>query len=319
MTTVPVTVLMPAYNVERYIREAIDSVLCQTFTDFELLIVNDGSLDGTEGIIRSYADPRVVLLNQPNGGVSHALNTGLRHAKGRYIARFDADDICYPDRLRQQFEFMEQHPDHVLIGSDADYMDKDGERLFKYENVGHSYEEIAGRITVYCPFVHSTVFYRKDVVTALGGYDEKAHTFEDWLLWTKVIRQGKCLNFRTPLICVRLNPESVTVDEKLRGKRFAQLKKQIIHGGGPVTDEEEKELAGILKTQDFSRFKQYSYAILIAKKNLWNSFRPARTRQQSLRAIRLKPLQPQGYLLFALSFLPEKVLSSLYHRSKTSF
>src|ERR1700712_3200957 len=99
-----VTVLMPAYNAEKYIAEAISSVLKQSFTDFELLIVNDGSTDGTEKIINSFNDSRIILISQPNKGVSAALNFGLTHSRALYVARFDADDICHPDRLKIQYE-----------------------------------------------------------------------------------------------------------------------------------------------------------------------------------------------------------------------
>lgn len=94
-----ITVLMPAYNAGKYIREAITSVLEQSFADFELLIVNDGSTDDTADIIDSFNDERIVVLSQENKGVAAALNNGLRHARAPYIARFDADDVCYPYRL----------------------------------------------------------------------------------------------------------------------------------------------------------------------------------------------------------------------------
>ena len=110
MTEVPITVLMPAYNAAQYIAEAIQSVLEQTFTNFELLIVNDGSTDHTSNVLASFTDPRIRVINQVNGGVSVALNAGLREARGTYIARFDADDVCYPYRLEQQYLF-------VLLGS----------------------------------------------------------------------------------------------------------------------------------------------------------------------------------------------------------
>jgi len=317
MGEIKVTVLMPAYNVEKYIREAIDSVLNQRFDGFELLIINDGSTDSTEEIIRGYGDPRIVLISQRNQGVSAALNTGLAHAKGKYIARFDADDVCYPDRLQNQYDFMEQQRGYVLVGSDADYMDREGGYLYRYRNIGHTNEEISERIFSYCPFVHSTVFYRRDIVRSLGGYNVKAHTFEDWLLWTQLIKKGKCLNFETPLISVRLNPESVTVDEKLRGKRFIELKKEIICSGRPITDEQENELVQILKSQNFGRFKRYSYCILIAKKYLWNNFQPSKSRRHSLEAIRLRPLQPMGYLLFLSSLAPERTLLYLHKKSKS--
>src|SRR5687768_3609783 len=114
--SVPVTVLMPVYKGERHIAEAIDSVLAQTFRDFELLIVNDGSTDGTAAIVKAYNDQRIVLLSRPNGGVSAALNTGLEQARGEYIARFDADDVCYPHRLQVQYDFLRSHPDYVMVG-----------------------------------------------------------------------------------------------------------------------------------------------------------------------------------------------------------
>src|SRR5258708_34774335 len=93
-----VTVLMPAYNADKYIAEAITSVLEQSFTDFELLIINDGSTDETVNVVRSFNDPRIVLINQDNKGIASALNAGLNCARSPYIARFDADDICYPNR-----------------------------------------------------------------------------------------------------------------------------------------------------------------------------------------------------------------------------
>src|SRR5471030_2083098 len=98
-----ITVLMPAYNAEKYIGAAIASVLAQTYTDFELVIVNDGSTDGTQAVINTFDDERIITINQPNSGVAVALNTGLKYARGTYIARFDADDVCYPHRLEKQF------------------------------------------------------------------------------------------------------------------------------------------------------------------------------------------------------------------------
>ena len=309
---------MPAYNTEQYIGEAINSVLNQTFTDFELIIVNDGSTDKTEEVIKSFDDSRIVLVNQPNGGVSAALNTGLRYAKGEYIARFDADDICFPDRLQLQYTFMKENPDYVVIGSDADYMDKNGEYLYFYSNIGHTNEEITERFTTYCPFIHSSVFYRKDIAIETGGYNERAHTFEDYLLWKNFIKKGKVCNFRQPLISVRLNPESVTVDERLRGKRFIELKKAILFGNGDITEELEKELLAILKSQNFHRFKHFSYHILAAKKYLWNNHQPAKARGHLKKAISLKPFAAAAYGLLVLSYIPKTVVGNFYKLYKTA-
>jgi glycosyltransferase involved in cell wall biosynthesis len=316
MSDIPVTILMPAYNTEAYIREAIGSVLAQTFRDFELLIVNDGSTDQTESIIRSYPDSRIRLINQSNQGVSAALNTGLKQARGKYIARFDADDICYPERIQVQYDFMSLHPDYVLTGSDATYMDREGEYLFYYSTLGHTNKEINEKIKTYCPFIHSSVMYIREIALELGGYDPGAHTFEDYLLWMKFITRGKVCNFNAPLIHVRLNPESITIDEKLRGNRYRALKKEILFGGKPVTEHQELRLRSILQKQHFQRFKQYSYYILIAKKYLWDNPNPAKGREYLNKAKRLKPFSASVYGLLLLSLLPDKMVRYLHRTMK---
>jgi glycosyltransferase involved in cell wall biosynthesis len=173
-----VTVLMPAYNAANYIGEAIDSVLQQTFTDFELLIINDGSTDNTKQVIESYDDNRIILIGHlVNHGIAAALNTGLSKANGEYIARFDADDICVPERLQEQVSFLDNHPDYVLTGSDAEYISENGEHLFYFKSLGHIHEQLLYKIYSHCPFIHSSVMYRKDPVIEAGGYSLHAHNF----------------------------------------------------------------------------------------------------------------------------------------------
>jgi glycosyltransferase involved in cell wall biosynthesis len=308
------TVLMPAYNGEKYIGEAIESILRQTYNDFEFIIVNDGSTDRTEEVIRSYKDPRIVLINQQNGGVSAALNTGLKAARGKYIARFDADDVCYDFRLTQQIEFMESHPDYVLAGSDADYMSENGEYLFTYRNIGHSNEEINDRISLYCPFVHSTVIYKKSDVLACGGYEVNAHTFEDYFLWTRLIKRGKVINFKDPMIKVRFNSSSVTVDEKDRDPEFRRLKKKALQTGEISKEEGEIILKSIRKLSPGK--KEASYHRMLGKKYLWNNYQPLKARSHLLKAIKTEPLNRAAYLLLAISFLPRKVIMKLYEKNK---
>ncbi len=311
-----VTVLMPVYNVAAYIQVAIESVLAQTFVDFELLIINDGSTDDTGNIISRFDDNRIRLINQPHVGIAAALNIGLLNARASLIARFDGDDVCFSYRLNVQYRFMTENPDYILIGSDADYIDKNGEHLFCYQNMGHTHEDIFANITLACPFIHASVMYVKSIALELGGYDMRAHTFEDYFLWTRFISKGKVCNLKEPLIAVRLNPESVTVDEKLRGKRFAILKKEMLFGNGLITEAQEQELLSILQKQDFVRFKNYSYNILVAKKYLWNNYQPAKARKSVWQAISLKPFQTTGYGLFLLSCIPKRLISKLYKRYK---
>ena len=318
MNDIKITVLMPVYNAEKYIAEAIHSVLDQSFKDFELLIINDGSRDSSIDIIRSFTDQRIVVVNQHNYGVAAALNTGIKLARGEFIARFDADDICYYRRLEEQYGFMKTNPDYVLIGSGADYVDQDGEFLFYNGNLGHSNEEIRNSIRVNCPFIHSTVFYNTSLVRELGGYETRAHHFEDYFLWIKLIERGKVLNFNKPLIAVRLNPESITIDEKLRGKRFIALKREILFETKSITEKQEQTLLKIIKNQDFSAFKKYSYHVLIAKKYLWNNYQPAKARKNLLKAFKYRPFSAIVYGLLILSWMPKFFVSKLYKIYKTS-
>ena len=305
---------MPAFNAGKYIGDAIVSVLEQTFADFELVIVNDGSTDKTVEVIHSFIDKRIVLINQTHGGVSKALNTGLAAAKGEYIARFDADDISYPDRLQKQLVFLEMNPAYVIVGSDAEYILENGEYLFDFSCIGHNHEDLIGKLYFYCPFIHSSVMYRKESVRKAGGYSVFAHNFEDYLLWIQLARQGKLYNLPETLIRIRFNPASVTIDEKWRGRRFRELKRTIIIRG-EITEKEGDELLAIIQRQNIQRIKEGSYYALCAKKFLTDNYQPVKARTFALKAIKASPGRFDNYALLLAAYLPEKILLWLHHQS----
>ena len=302
---------MPAYNAEKYIGKAIDSVLAQSFTDFELLIINDGSTDATEKIIRSYADERIRLINQPNQGIASALNMGLMNANAELIARFDADDICMPERLMVQYDFLHDHPDHIIVGSDADYIDMNGDYVFTCRLPAHTNEEIRELTLNKCPFIHSAVLFRKAAIVQIGGYNEHAYAFQDHLLWSRVISLGKAFNLSETLLQVRLNPESISIDEKWRTKRFREIKSGSIRRG-EITEQEGKELLSILKEQNNPRIKEGSYYSLLGKKYLWNNHQPQKARMNLRKAIRIHPGRLDSYAIMALSFFPEDFIKWVY-------
>lgn len=310
-----ITVLMPAYNAEKYICEAIMSVLRQTFTDFELLIVNDGSTDRTAQIIRAFTDERIVLIDkEKNEGVAAALNTGLKAAHADYIARFDADDICHPERLEKQLRFLQQNPGYVLVGSDVDYMLDNGEYLFSFKCIAHTHEDIMQKMYFYCPFVHPAVMYRKQPVMDAGGYQENGHNFEDYLLWTQLTYAGRMHNLAEPLVKYRLNPFSITIDEKWRGKRFRELKRAAVTRGF-ITADEADEILNIIKSQDVTKIKHSAYNALCGKKFLANNYQPQKARYHIAKAIRINPLRLDSYLLYLLSYLPEEFILWLHRKS----
>jgi glycosyltransferase involved in cell wall biosynthesis len=313
MTTPLITVLMPAYNAEKYIGQAINSILNQIFTDFELLIINDGSTDATKQIIDSFADSRIRLINQTNQGIAAALNIGLLNAKADLIARFDADDICMPERLVVQYDFLLDHPDYIIVGSDADYMDMNGEYVFTYRMPAHTNEAIQELTQNKCPFIHSAVLFRKDPIIKAGGYDTHAYAFQDHLLWSEIIKQGKAYNLSQTLLQVRLNPESISIDEKWRTKRFREIKSDSIRRGN-ITEQEGRELLSILKKQNNPKIKEGSYYSLLGKKYLWDNHQPGKARINLKKAIRIHPGRLDSYAIMALSFFPKEFINWMYKK-----
>jgi glycosyltransferase involved in cell wall biosynthesis len=310
-----ITVLMPAYNTGKYIHEAISSVLQQTFTDFELLIINDGSTDNTLAVINTFTDARIRVINQDNKGVANALNNGLNNARAPYIARFDADDVCYPNRLQVQYDFITAHSDYSIIGSACDYTDVNGEYVFTYQPAAYSNAEIQQLDYKICPFIHSGVFYKKDVVLNAGGYNEHAYTFEDHFLWANILKNEKACNLQQSLIKVRWNPESITIDEKWRTNTFRKIKYNALNKLA-ITEAGGIKLRQIAKQQHSPRIKEGAYYALLGKKYLWNNYQPVKARQNLIKTLSISPLHIKNYFLLLLSFLPEKTLRSFYHSTK---
>lgn len=308
---------MPAYNAGKYIGEAIASVLEQSFADFELLIVNDGSTDDTAEIIQAFKDPRIVLIHQENKGVASALNTGLARARAPFVARFDADDICYPNRLKAQYDFITAHPEYSIIGSAADYVDAAGHFIFTHHPQAHLNEEIQELKYSVCPFIHSSVFYKKEVVIDNGGYNEHAHTYEDHFLWVNILKNEKACNLSQALIEVRLNPESVTIDEKWHSRKFLSIKYETLRKRS-ITEAEGIELFQVSGKRYSPKIKQGAYYALCGKKFLLNNYQPEKARTNMARAITLQPFRLDNYLLYTVSYFPERFINWLHriHRDQ---
>jgi glycosyltransferase involved in cell wall biosynthesis len=318
MSTPKITVLMPVYNAEKFIEDAIRSVLCQTFADFELLIVNDGSTDRSRALINTFDDPRVVVIDQENKGVAAALNNGLTHARAEYIARFDADDICYPERLQLQYDFMQANPAYSIIGTGVDYISVGGDYIFTYRPSAISYSEILALSHKICPFIHSSVCYKKDLIIRYGGYNEYAHTFEDHLLWKNIIKNEKGCNLSTALIKVRLNPDSITIDEKWRTPLFKRIKHRALLQLD-ISKLDGLKLIEICKKQHTVRIKEGAYYALLGKKYLWNNYQPLKARENLRKTLAISPFHLKNYLLLLISFLPDSILHRGYHLFKTNF
>ena len=214
-----VSVLFPAYNAEKYLHEAIESILSQTFKNFELIIVDDGSTDNTRIIIEEYVkkDPRVIpLFNERNLGIVQSLNKALKIAKGRYIARMDHDDISLPERLETQVRFLQEHPEISIVGSNVILINEKGEYI-GIRKLPEIPEKIAKLMVLGNQFVHPTVMIRREVFDVVGNYQKVLHA-EDYDLWINAIKKGlKLYNLQTPLLKYRIiDPDKITLKHRIR-------------------------------------------------------------------------------------------------------
>lgn len=201
------SVLMPVYNGARYLRQALDSVLSQTFGDFEFIIVDDGSTDDTPALLADVArrDPRIrVHRLHPNQGIVHALNQGLDRCRGRYVVRMDADDVALPDRLHRQVQFMEDHPHVVAAGGQLTYVDARGVDL------GVTRGGDTERSLLWAtPLLHPTVILRRGALEANGlRYEETFRYAEDYALWLRLSRVGELRQLDFPVLKYRVSGDA---------------------------------------------------------------------------------------------------------------
>jgi len=206
-----VSVLLPVYNGSRYLRKAIDSILGQTFRDYEFVIIDDGSADNTMEIIKSYRDERIRAIHQNNKGLAATLNIGIVLCNGTYIARMDSDDISMPTRLEKQVTYMENHPRCALLGTRAEIWigDKRTDRFHDHptDNLSLKFELMFDNY-----FVHASVMLRKSALEDLGGYttDPVRQPPEDYELWSRFARKYEVANLPERLTIYREFPNSLS-------------------------------------------------------------------------------------------------------------
>jgi len=162
-----ISVVMAVYNAELFLIESIDSILNQTFDNFELIIINDGSTDGTKNIIESYDDDRIHLICQDNKGLAKSLNVGINKANSDIIARMDGDDICYPNRFQEQIKYLNNNKNCIIIGSNANVIDQSGNYVYT-TNVNTDPIKIKSPLSFKSPFIHPSIMFYKDVFLKAG-------------------------------------------------------------------------------------------------------------------------------------------------------
>jgi glycosyltransferase involved in cell wall biosynthesis len=208
-----ISVILPVYNCQQYIKDSVSSILQQTYNNFEIIIIDDGSDDGTAEILNTFKDKRIKLYkNKSNRGLIYSLNKGISKSKGKFIARMDSDDISEPQRFEKQINFLNKNKEISVVGSAITTINsgnKTGKKYFYPLN----HIVIKWHLLFSCPIVHPSVLIRVSAIKKLKGYDNQAKFAEDYSLWFKFIKADyKFANLRSQLLKLRKHQHSVTVE-----------------------------------------------------------------------------------------------------------
>jgi glycosyltransferase involved in cell wall biosynthesis len=230
-----VTVLMSVYNSEKYVAAAIESILAQSFTDFEFLLYDDCSTDSSLEILKKYAsiDDRIILVANPiNRGLTATLVEGMNNARGKYLARMDADDICYPERLLKQVTYLNEHQEISLLGSSVLFFDDHGYEFAGYQPVEHN--EIKVELLLGYTMMHPSVMMRlNDFKKYNLNYDVSFRYSQDFDLWVRAVALLKFANIKEPLLKMRehpnkisreLKPQQKVLSDRIRNNQLVSLK-----------------------------------------------------------------------------------------------
>jgi glycosyltransferase involved in cell wall biosynthesis len=289
-----VSVIMPVYNTEAYLTDSVGSILGQTFQDWELICVDDGSNDGSLGILRRYesADPRVHVITRSNTGVARARNDGIAVARGRYIAAMDSDDVALAERLRRQVDYMESHPECVCLGTAVRVVGPDllpiKDKANAVDHVAIDCQTLAGSGTAIC---HPAAMFRTEAVRAIGGYRDECFTCEDIDLYLRLAEIGRLANLPDMLLLWRLRLGSTTrtqraLLEKYRRKvcRDARIRRGLPIGADIANCKE----ASIQTDDDRGSWAGWSH-------DAFNGGYLSTARRYAWRALRAEPLAASSW------------------------
>jgi len=248
-----VSVTMVVCNVERFLAESIESILRQTFADFEFIIVDFGSTDRSKSIISSYAakDSRVKFHEIPHCGLGDARNASCSLAQGKYIAVMDADDIALPDRLSAETDFMEKHPDVGVVGGATEWIDATG-RVWGIHDCPAEDQEIKSALPVYHPFFHPALLIRREAFALVGGYRSAFAPAEDYDLTMRISQHYRCANLKQVVLQYRIHTYQLSQKQRSQqtfGKLAAQVSALSRRNGNPDPLNDVVEITSALLAQ----------------------------------------------------------------------
>ena len=278
-----VSCVMSVFNGKRYLADAVESILSQTFTDFEFVVIDDGSTDTSPRLLERYAaaDSRLRLTRRPNTGLTRALNEGLRLARGEFVARMDGDDVAERTRFERQVAFLRQHADCVAVGCALQLLDPDGAPLAE-QRPPTTHEAIVARLLQGEGAVpHPSAMIRRSALLAVGGYREDFPAAQDLDLWLRLSEFGRLANLGEILLRYRLHADSVTARRRTQQLACAEraVREALLRRGQPVPGRiqlpDAKPSSPARTLRGSARMAWRSGHVSTARKHAWAAFQAA--------------------------------------------
>lgn len=310
MGSLPLSVVMAVFNDENYVAASIESILGQTFRDFEFIVIDDGSTDGTAEVIRAYRDPRIIFIqNNGNLGLTRSLNIGLEIATGRWLARQDADDISLKHRFQKQIGFLKQHPNLALLGTAANYIDEK-QKIIGRTTLSNDPEAELSHLN---PFVHGSIMLCRSVAVELGGYDEFFRYCQDYELWARIARHHKVSILKERLYLFRQHLDNTRFQNAHDSSLYHLLTKKIIQGSVSSRDLIEIKERGLESLNDYMDGSDVAFHHKAVAHSYMRCGNISAARKEYKSALEAAPLNIRNFLNLVLVCCGRKFWSA-FHR-----
>jgi len=301
-----ISVLLPVYNAEQYIKETVESILNQTFSNFEFIIIDDGSNDRSLEILQIYAkqDKRIRLISRANKGLVDTINEGLELSLAPYIARIDHDDIATPERLEIEYKYLEANPDTVCVGSDFTLIDYRGRCIGSVELPKTSEKIEQALLLGECPIANPSTMVLKEAINLVGGYDKKAFPADDYALWVALLDIGKIKNLNSVLLKYRVHAAQVTQESNVKMTMNTKIVCEEACRKRGISNLYDENVWLVTEKSRYKKFLGYG----------WYAFKTGRrwmALEYAFKTIGQFPLYEGGYRLLLCSLikrLPKKII-----------
>ncbi|RLG25472.1 hypothetical protein DRN85_05850 [Methanosarcinales archaeon] len=304
--TPKISVVMSVYNAEKYLRESIESILNQSFTDFEFIVVDDGSTDNSPELIKGYEDARIrVISNEENIGLTESLNEAIKAASGEYIARQDADDVSLQNRFEEQLKYLDNHPNVALLGTSVYLVDENGEMMGK-RIASPSPKKSLFRCN---RFYHGSLMFRKSTTNELGAYNPLFKYSQDYELILRISQKYDVRNLKSPLYKMRFHSSSISSTKIEEQQIYAVMAQKFVKGedkfGRKLLERSRSDLYKILNESEKVLFHK-----LVAYNHVQNgNIRLAR--DEYFKTLKLKSFDIENLLHVLFSFFGTNGIKTL--------